>query len=197
MQVLPITNLPVYLPYDKAPQPFGDPIEGVTATSAAPGIITVPGYDAPVAGDEIALTFLAGGSMPTGLNPAQVYFVVAPIVNNTFAVSATKGGGAITTSSVGASLVAHLLSGQVDGVTLPFKPSNSVLVENNSAGTLALQTTNDLNTTTYGAPSGPNAAAWANLGPAGGFTAGQQAVVVLNNDWIRVATAGTLYLIQN
>lgn len=193
MQLLNVTNLPIYLPADKAPAPFGDPIAGVTATAAAPGIITVPGYNAPVAGDAISLTFMAGGSMPSPLVGAQTYYVVAPIVNNTFAVSATKGGAAITTTTTGANLVAHLLSGEVDGVVLPFKPTNTVLVENNTAGTLVLQSTNDLNTA-GGYIGGPNAGAWATVVS---VPANSRALANLNNDWIRVSTAGTLSLVQN
>jgi hypothetical protein len=191
MQLLNVTNLPIYLPYDTARAPFGDPIEGVTATLATPGIVTVPGYLAPVAGDAIALTFLAGGSIPTGLSPGITYYVVAPIVNNTFALAATKGGAAIATTSTGANLVAHLLSNQVDGVTLPFKPNNTVLVENNSGGTLALQGAADLNVG-VGPPQGPGS--WNTLQS---LTTGQQSLVGLTYDWLRVSTAGTLSLMQN
>lgn len=193
MQLLNVTNLPIYLPGDVAHVPFGDPLGGATATSAAPGVFTVPGYDAPAAGDQVSFTFtLPGGSIPTGINPAQVYFVVSPS-GATFSVSATKGGSAITTTTTGANLIAHLLSGQVDGVTLPFKPNNTVLVENNTGASLTLQTTNDLNTA-GGYPLGPNSANWATLAtvPATG-----QVLAVLNNDWIRVSTAATLALIQN
>jgi|GEM_PF-6917135 len=123
MQILNVTNLPIYLPGDKAPLPFGDPFEDATATAASPGVFQVPGYDNPVAGDSLAFTFLAGGSIPGGINPAQTYYVVNPTAGaGTFNVAATKGGTAINTTSTGASLVAHLLSGEVDGVTLPFKP---------------------------------------------------------------------------
>lgn len=190
MQILNVTQLPIYLPYDKAQVPFGDPLEGITCTSASPGVVTANGY-APVLNDLVSLTFLAGGSMPTGLTYGQAYYVVAPS-GNTFSLSLTKGGAAINTSSTGASLVLHLLSGEVDGVTLPFKPGYDVLVENNSGGTLVLQGSPDSNTTSYGAPSGPS-----------GFVtlvslaAGQQALVNLAYDWIKVNTTGTLTLQQN
>jgi len=201
MQILAVTNLPIYLPSDVAHVPFGDPIGGVTCTSASPGVFTVPGYDAPAAGDLIAFTFtLPGGSIPTGITAATPYYVVSPS-GATFSVSATKGGSAINTSSTGANLVAHLLSGEVDGVTLPFKPSNTVVVENNSGGTLVLQSTNDLNVSPAGSsslsptyPGGPNASNWATLLS---LTSGQIGQCALNNDWIRVSTSGTLYLQQN
>lgn len=195
MQLLNVTNLPIALFLDKAPIPFGDPIEGVVATIASPGVINVPGYDAPAVGDSLAFTFLAGGSMPAPLVAGTPYYVVTIVsaALGTFNVSATKGGSAINTTSAGASVVAHLLSGQVDGVTLPFKTSNTVLVENNSGGALTLQSTNDLNGG-VGPSQGPNTAAWATLVavPAGG-----QVLAQLNNDWIRVSTAATLALIQN
>ena len=189
MQILNVTNLPIYLPYDTAQVPFGDPIEGITCTSASPGVITAPGY-APTNGDLVSLTFLAGGSIPTGLTAGTAYYVVSAS-GNTFSVSATKGGAAINTSSTGASLVLHLLSGEVDGVTLPFKPGYTVLVENNSGGTLVLQGASDSGTG-YGVPNGPGT--WNTIKS---MTAGQQALVSLAYDWIRVSTAGTLTLIQN
>lgn len=199
MQLLNVTNLPIYLPLDVAHVPFGDPLGGATATVATPGVFTVPGYDNPQNGDQISFTFtLPGGSIPAGINPAQPYYVVSA-AGASFSLAATKGGAAIATTTAGANLVAHLLSGEVDGVPLPFKPSNTVLVENNSTGTLTLQSTNDLNTpqfgqTTPGYPLGPNTAGWANLCT---LTAGQQQLVTLNNDWIRVSTTGTLALEQN
>jgi hypothetical protein len=139
MQLLTVSNLPIYLPYDTAAVPFGDPLEGVTCTSASPGVITAPGY-VPKNGDAVQLSFLAGGSMPTGLTAYTTYYVVAAS-SDTFEVSATKGGSAINTSSTGASLVLHLISQQVDGVTLPFKPGNTVLLQG-TAG-LILQGAND------------------------------------------------------
>ncbi len=63
MQILNVTNLPIYLPYDKAPVPFGDPIEGITCTSAAPGVITAPGY-VPTLNDAVQLSFLAAARCP-------------------------------------------------------------------------------------------------------------------------------------
>jgi len=194
MQVLNVTNLPIYLPYDKAPEPFGDPIEGVTATAATPGIVTVPGYDAPVAGDAVAFSFLAGGSIAAPLVVGTTYYVVAPIVNNTFAVSATKGGSAITTTTTGASLVAHLISNQTDGTPLGiFKPNNSPVCVNLTAGTLVLQGAPDLNTAAgFGAPSGPGT--WVQI--ASLPTLSMQPVTI-GYDWIRVSTAGTLQLLQN
>lgn len=215
MQVLNVTNLPIYLPYNKAPVPFGDPIEGVTATAAAPGVFTAPGY-APVNGDLVAISYTAGGSLPGGIsigtigqypnfvgnaspNPvglaAAAYYVVSAS-GDTFSLSATKGGSAITTTTTGSNLVVHLLSGQVDGVTLPFKPGNSVVVENNSGGTLVLQGAMDAGQAApgqgYNPPTGPGT--WNTIVS---LVTGAQANAVLNYDWIRVSTAGTLVLQQN
>ena len=195
MQMLNVTNLPINLALDKAPIPFGDPIEGATATVATPGVFTVPGYDAPAINDAIAFSFLAGGSIAAPLVVGTTYYVqsIVSAAAGTFTLAATKGGAAITTTSAGANLVAHLLSGEVDGVTLPFKSSGTVLVENNSGGTLVLQSTNDLNGG-VGPSQGPNSAGWATLVS---LPTGAQALVVLNNDWIRVSSAGTLTLQQN
>jgi hypothetical protein len=191
MQLLNVTNLPIYLPYDTAPLPFGDPIEGITCTSAAPGVITAQGY-APTLNDTVQFTFLAGGSIPSGLSVGTNYYVVSP-VGNTFSVSLTKGGAAITTASTGANLVLHLVSGEVDGVPLPFKPTNTAVALNLSAGTLVLQSAPDASTTgVYGQPAGPGT--WTTLKS---LAAGTCALVTLNNDWLRVSTAGTIVLLQN
>jgi len=195
MQVLPVTNLPIYLPADTAAVPFGDPLEGVTCTSASPGVVTAPGYDNPKAGDAVQLSFLAGGSMPTGLTAFTTYYVVSPS-GDTFSLSATKGGSAINTSSTGASLVLHLISQQVWGVPLPFKPGNTVLVQNLSGGSLVLQGANDSGVAApgqgYNPPAGPGS-----FSTIATVAAGTTVAVQLNFDWIRVSTAATLTLIQN
>jgi hypothetical protein len=211
MQVLSVTNMPIYLPYDSAPIPFGDPYSDVTATAAAPGIFTVPGYNAPVAGDAVCFSFQAGGSLPApltviggtvtnaGLNSATIYYVVAPIVNNTFAVSATKGGAAITTTTTGSLFTIHLLSGQVDGAPIPFEVGYSAVCMNLTAGSLVLQGAPDLNDLPaayaggqYGNPKGPGTYVTLATVPAGSAQ-----VVQLSQSWIRVSTAATLVLLQN
>lgn len=190
MQILNVTNLPIYLPYDKAPVPFGDPLAVSAFTIAAPGVATVPGY-VPVAGDAVSFSVSAGGTLPTGLTVGTVYYVVSPSTD-TFSVSATKGGGAITTtgSFVGPVFV-HLLSNQTDGVTIPFKPGYTVCVLNLSGGTLVLQGASDSGST-YGAPAGPGS-----FSTIASVLAGSAALATLNFDWIRVSTAGTLVLLQN
>jgi len=198
MQVLNVTNLPIYLPYDKAPLPFGDPINGVTATAAAPGVITNPdtgGYT-PVAGDAVAFSFTAGGSLPAPLVVGQIYYVVAPIRAGTFAVSATKGGSAITTTTTGSNITLHLLSNQVDGVVLPFKPGYTVVVQNTTGGSLTLQGAPDSGVAApgqgYNPPSGPGSFVTLAVVPANSSVIAQ-----LTQDWIRVSTAATLQLLQN
>jgi hypothetical protein len=192
MQLLTVTNLPIYLPYDKAAIPFGDPLEGVTCTSASPGVITAPGY-VPVANDAVQLSFLAGGSIPTGLTAYTTYYVVSPSTD-TFEVSATKGGSAINTTSTGASLVLHLISNETDGVTLPFKPGNTVLLQGTAA--LILQGANDSGVLApgqgYAPPAGPGS--WNTIAtiPTGGSILCQ-----LSYDWIRISTAASANLIQN
>lgn len=189
LQLLNVTNLPIYLPFDKAQVPFGDPIEGVTCTSASPGVVTAPGY-APTNGDAVSLSFTSGGSIPTGLTVGTTYYVVSAS-GNTFSLSATKGGSAINTSSTGANLVLHLLSNQVDGVPLPFKPGNTVVVVNLSGGTLVLQGANDSNTG-YGVPGGPGS--WNTIVSVPTVSI---ALATLSYDWIRVSTSGTLALLQS
>lgn len=200
MQILNVTNLPIYLPYDKAPLPFGDVFDDGSHTLASPAVFTVVGY-APVAGDAVGISVDAGGTLDANFTVGTRYFVVSP-ANNTFQLSATKGGAAINSTVAGTLLAIHLLSGQIDGSTLPFKPSSVAVVLNLSAGTLVLQSAPDSNATgQYGRPQGPGS--WTTVksasGVAGGgsVAAGSAAMVQLDNDWIRVSTAGTLVLQQN
>ena len=196
MQILNVTNLPIYLPLDKAPVPFGDPINGVSATVATPGIITIPDY-APTVNDAVSFSFQSGGSLPAPLVVGTTYYVQGSISGNGAAFSATKGGAAITTTTAGSLITAHLVSGETDGVVLPFKPGWTVVVENNTGGTLVLQGAADVNvaapgTNTYNPPGGPGT--WNTIVS---VTANNRALAQLTYDWIRVSTAATLTLVQN
>lgn len=189
MQILNVTNLPIYLPYDKAPVPFGDPLVA-TMTIATPGVVTVPGYDNPAIGDAVA--FSTTGALPTGLTPGVTYYLVATVTADTFSVSATKGGSAIaTTGSQSGVHSVHLLSNQVDGVTIPFKPGYSAVCLNLSGGSLTLQGAFDTGTV-YGNPQGPGS--YNTIAVVAG---GSAALVQLAYDWIRVSTSATLVLLQN
>lgn len=212
MQALAVTNLPIYLPYDKAQIPFGDPIPGVTATAAAPGVFTSADTYVPANGDALAFTFPVGGSLPapltvtpggSAIGNAGLAYAIYYVVNasgQTFNVSFTKGGAGITTTTTGSTgataFVTHLMSGQTDGVTLPFKPTASVVVENNTGGSLVLQAAPDVNVLApgqgYAPPGGPGTFVAIATVPAGGAV-----VATLSNDWIRVSTAATLVLQQN
>ena len=189
MQLLNVTNLPIYLPYDKAPVPFGDPFDDASCTLASPGVFTVPGY-APTNGDAIAFSVDTGGSLPVALTVGQKYFVVGAS-GATFNVSATSGGSAINTASAGTLLTAHLLSNETDGVTYPFKTGATVVVLNLSGGTLVLQGAADTGTV-FGDVKGPGS-----YSTLISLTAGTAGLASLSNDWIRVSTAGTLVLLQN
>lgn len=189
MQMLNVTNLPIYLPADTANVPVGDPLVA-TMTIAAPGVVTVPGYDAPVIGDQVVFT--TTGALPTGLTAGTVYYVVATVTGDTFSVSATKGGGAITTSGSQSGVhTIHLVSRQVYGVTIPFKPGNSAICLNLTAGSLTLQGAPDSGGVS-GNPQGPGS-----YSTIATVAAGSAALVQLSYDWIRVSTAATLVLLQN
>jgi len=191
MQMLNVTNLPIYLPADNANVPVGDPLV-CTITIAAPGVVTVPGYDAPVINDLVA--FSTTGALPTGLTVGTVYYVVATVSADTFSVSATKGGGAITTSGSQSGVhTIHLLSRQAYSPLIPFKPGNTAVCLNLSGGALVLQTAPDSGGVA-GNPQGPGS--WTTA-PGGSVGAGAAALVQLNNDWLRVSTAATLVLLQN
>jgi hypothetical protein len=214
MQVLLTTGTlagtqPIYLPYDKAPVPFGDPL-AATVTSANPGVFTVPGY-LPSVNDAVSftiqgptgfLTTLAG--LSTVGQPSTTYYVVSPSAD-TFSLSTAKGGTGVSIVSTmaqnGGTVIVHLLSNQVDGTTIPFKPGNTVLAMNGgSAATLTTVGTSAVTlfgasdlTTVYGNPIGPGT--W-NVIATVGF--GTPQLVQLKYDWI-VASGSTssLVLLQN
>jgi hypothetical protein len=205
MQVLNVTNLPIYLPYDKAPLPFGDVFDDGSATNASPAVFTAVGY-VPTVGDAVGLSVDTGGALDAAFTVGTRYFVQSSPGNNTFTLSATKGGAAINSTSVSSLLAVHLLSNQVDGTTTPFKSGAVAVVLNLSGGSLTLQSAPDTNSFSpgwgqYGRPQGPGA--WSTVkfanGAAGGgvVPAGSAALVQLDNDWIRVSTAATLVLQQN
>lgn len=192
MQVLNLTNLPVYLPYDFAEIPFGDPFDDATATLASPAVWTVPGYQ-PTLNDAVVLSLDSGGTLDAAFTSGTRYYVVNPIAaTGVFNLSATKGGAGINSAGTSSGVTAHLVSAQKDGVPMPFKTGNTVVVMNLTGGSLVLQSAPDLNTTTFGQPKGPGSYTAIATIPAGAA-----ALVQLNNDWIRVSTAATLVLLQN
>jgi hypothetical protein len=230
MQVLIATGTvagtqPIYLPYDKAPIPFGDPL-GATLTAATPTVVTVPGY-VPTNGDAISLSvagtsgFLASLSGLTSI-AAQLNttYYVSSATNNTFTLSTQKASAATpagvlsmvsTLGQFGGQLFVHLLSNQVDGTTCPFKSGASVLAMNGgNAATLttigtaavtllgAADLSTVLATGTYGAPIGPNALGTTGWNVIGTIGFGTPKLVTLGYDWI-VATGSTstVILLQN
>lgn len=70
-----------------------------TITQAAPGVITVNSHGL-IAGDIVI--FSTAGTLPTGITANTVYFVTSTsLTSNTFTVSATLGGAAVTTTTSG------------------------------------------------------------------------------------------------
>ncbi len=201
MQLMNLTSgLPVYLPYDKAPVPFGDPFNDVTITSASPGSVTIPGYQ-PTVNDAIAFTTNSGGTMTSGLSNGVTYYVAAvTTATGAFTVASTKGGTAIITSgqagpTAAGQITAHLLSQEVDGALIPFKPNNSVVAMNLTGTNATLYGGNDTNGSTPGnyvqAPAG--ATTWNVIATVNSGTA---KLVTLGYDWV-LASASGLVLLQN
>lgn len=222
----------IYLPYDKAPVPFGDPL-AATVTSAgsgsgaAGGVFTVPGYLA-ANGDAVSLSvagttgFLSTLSLVTSQAQPNTTYYVSSASGATFSISTQKASaaappGVIAVTSTlgqnGGQLFVHLLSNQVDGTTLPFKPNNTVLAMNGGGAMLMGTSSAVLNAITlfgapdvstvlatgsYGAPLGPNGSAttgWAVIATIG---FGAPKLITLNYDWIVASgSTGTLVLIQN
>jgi hypothetical protein len=224
MQVLITTGTtagtaPIYLPYDLAPVPFGDPL-AASWTAATPTVVTVPGYT-PANGDAVALSIAGTSGFLSSLSglttiSAQLNttYYVSSASGQTFTLSTQKASAAtpagvlsmITTGmQLGGQDFVHLLSNQIDGPLLPFKPNNTVLAMNGGAvagtgtlvGSITLMGAADKSATlvtgTYGAPLGPSTfSVIATIG------FGTPKLIQLNNDWI-VATGSTstLILIQN
>jgi hypothetical protein len=208
MQALIITGVfaggnsnAIYLPYDKAPIPFGDPLAGTvtsagTGSGAAGGVFTVPGYQA-TNGDAVSLSvagttgFLTSLSALTSQAQANTTYYVSSASADTFSLSSAKAAAATpagviavtsTLAQNGGQLFVHLLSNQADGSTLPFKPNNTVLAMN--LPTSAFTTTNQLAITLFGANDVSGVLATgsygAPLGPNGSTTTG----------WAVIATIG-------
>jgi hypothetical protein len=193
MQLLNVSSgLPIYLPYDTAAVPFGDPISDISVTSSTTGVVTAPGY-APVLNDAVQFSASgAGSAVPGGITAFKTYYVIAPS-GDTFSISTAKGGSAVATTDTGAGLLTlHLVSGEVDGVVIPFKPGNTAVALNIGATNLTLQGASDTNVTTYGDPQGPDS--WNTIATVNSGTA---KLVQLSYDWIRVTSSGTLVLLQN
>lgn len=192
MQILNVSSgLPIYLPYDTAAVPFGDPISDISVTSSTTGVVTAQGY-APVLNDAVQFSASgAGSAVPGGITAFKTYYVIAPS-GDTFAISTAKGGSAVATTDTGVGLLTlHLVSGETDGVFLPFKPGNTAIALNIGATNLTLQGATDISTV-YGDPQGPGA--WSTIATVNSGTA---KLVQLSTDWIRVTASGTLVLLQN
>jgi hypothetical protein len=149
MQVLISTGTtagtqPIYLPYDKAPVPFGDPM-AASVTAATPTVVTVPGY-LPTNGDAVSLSVAGTSGFLTSLSglstiSAQLNttYYVSSASGDTFTLSTVKANAAspafvyaeITTlGQFGGQVFVHLLSNQVDGTFCPFKTGATALAMN-------------------------------------------------------------------
>ncbi len=189
----------IYLPYDKAPVPFGDPL-AATVTSAgsgsgaAGGVFTVPGYTQVANGDAVSLSiagtsgFLTSLSALTSQAQPNVTYYVSSASGSTFSITTGKAAAATPASVIavtstlgqnGGQLFVHLLSNQVDGPTCPFKSGSTVLAMNGGAnatiGTYASTHSFD-SVTLFGAPDVSTVLATgsygAPLGPNGSATTG-------------------------
>lgn len=194
---------PVYLPYDKAPVPFGDPL-AATITSAASAVVTVPGYT-PTLNDAVSITIQGTNGLLTtqsglaGFVQVSTTYFVTPAGGQSFTLSTQKSTTAITTQAslttlgqAGGIPIVHLLSAQVDGTTLPFKPNNTVLAMNlgvaaGPAGAITLFSAPD-KTTVYGNPLG--ASAYSVIAT---IAVGTPQLITINNDWV-VASGSTASL---
>lgn len=195
MQALTVSSLPIYLPYDKAPVPFGDPFSDATITSSSSGagaLVTIPGY-IPTAADKIVFSVNTGATIAAGITAGVTYYALT-VSGDTTTIASSVGGTSIktTTANSAGDVTVHLLSNQVDGVTLPFKPNNSAVCLNLSGTNSTLYGAPDLNTTGYGNPKGPGTPVTIAT-----VASGAAVLVSLSYDWIYASTAGNLVLLQN
>lgn len=219
MQVLISTGTaagttPIYLPFNVAPVPFGDPWSDVTMTAATPSVITVPGFT-PVQSSLVSLSVGGGALLGTltslTVSANQVYYVTS-ISGQTFSVSTISSGTPLNAFTTGlqagtASLITvHTLSAQQDGPVFPFKSGATVLAMN--AGTKQLLGTGafsditimgaaDKSSTTttaaYGTVLGPST-----FSVIATVAFGAPKLITLNNDWIVASgSTATLVLLQN
>lgn len=194
MQVLALTTLPIYLPADIAPVPFGDPLSDVTITSSTTAIVTVPGYDAPVANDAVSFSVVSGSTLASGITVGAVYYVVAPISGDTFAISTAKGGAVVattTSTTAGKPATIHLLSKQVYGPNLPFKPGSTAVALNLTAAAITVSGAADVNSG-FGNPGGPGS-----LATIATVASGSAQILQLSTDWVVLSSGGPLVLLQN
>lgn len=74
------------------------PEAGVTISIADPGVVSWPSHGFQ-AGQPVMFTISEGGSLPTGLTPGVVYYVVEDgLTENAFSVATQPGGEAIATT---------------------------------------------------------------------------------------------------
>jgi len=105
-----------------------------TVTIAAPGVFTLAAHGFAI-NDTVMLE--TDGALPTGLAVDTVYYVVATVATNTFSVSATKGGTAITTSGSQSGIHYLVETSKVPGIPVIHHPylarhaSLPYLIENN------------------------------------------------------------------
>lgn len=219
MQALILTGtsagtLPIYLPFNVAPLPFGDPWSNVTLTLATPSVITVAGWT-PVQNSLVSFTTGSGAILGTLTSltvcAGQVYYVTS-ISGQTFGVSTVANGTALNAWTTGlqagtSSLITmHTLSAQSDGAVSPFETTSNVLAVN-GGGTATLWTVANASITLMGAAdksSTVTTAAYGTvLGP-GTFSViatigfGLPKIVNLSYDWIlATGSSSSLILMQN
>src|SRR5271166_6360203 len=147
------TPAAIYLPYDRAPVPFGDPIIA-SCSLGTPAIFASPITLA--SGSAVSLSVAGTGGVLASLNgltsiQAQmnaVYYIVGTSVATTggavepffyqFNLSTTNGGVAPATlqasitslGQAGGQVFIHALSSQTDGTIVPFKTGATVLAWN-------------------------------------------------------------------
>jgi hypothetical protein len=221
----------IYLPYDKAPVPFGDPLVA-TMTNATGTVVTIPSYQ-PTKDDALSFSYsgagasligtqVYAGSLASTFNFNVVYYATPTSTSApwTFTLSTGKSTSTqgitsvsnwLTAVTSSQSIVAHLLSNEVDGPILPFKPNNTVLAMN--LPTSSFTTTNQVAITLFGTndvsnilatapafgfPMGPNGSATTGWSVIATIGAGQPKLIQLTYDWIVASgSTNTLVLIQN
>lgn len=191
----------VYLPYDAAPIPFGDPLVA-TMTNATGTVVTIPGYQ-PATNDALSFSYsgagasligtqVYAGSLASTFNFNVVYYATPTSTSApwTFTLSTRVSGSGVTsvsnwlTAVTGSqSIVAHLLSNQSDGPKTPFKTGATVLAMN--LPTSAFTTTNQLAITLFGTNDVSSILATA---PASGFPMGPNGSATTG--WSVIATIG-------
>lgn len=104
---------------------LGNDLGKIFTAKASSDALTVPGHSF-LSDDKVAVIAVPGGTLPTGIVEATIYFVKT-VSGDDITLSTTQGGGTIDLTTVGAGLIKKVSPKVVpNGDTLTFNPGSIV-----------------------------------------------------------------------